>query len=58
MGERQGIKVTDIAYARVSVPDLEAAEQFLTDFGLIKVERVITSYSIHYTKLYDTEFRT
>jgi len=42
MGERQGIKVTDIAYARVSVPDLEAAEQFLTDFGLIKVERTST----------------
>lgn len=39
MNEKQGIKVTDIAYARVSVPDLELAEQFLVDFGLIKSER-------------------
>lgn len=39
MSEKPGIKVTDIAYARVSVPDLNLAEQFLTDFGLIKVER-------------------
>lgn len=39
MKEPNGIKVTDIAYARVSVPDLELAEEFLTDFGLIRVER-------------------
>lgn len=28
------IKVTDMAYARVTVPDLKVAETFLTDFGL------------------------
>jgi len=42
MSEKHGIKVTDMAYARVAVPDLELAEQFLTDFGLIKVERTDT----------------
>ncbi len=39
MDTTSGIKVSDIAYARVAVPDLDLAEQFLTDFGLIKVER-------------------
>ena len=39
MSEVQGIKVADIAYARVGVPDLDEAEQFLGDFGLIAVER-------------------
>ena len=28
------IKVTDMAYARVTAPDLNVAETFLTDFGL------------------------
>ena len=39
MGEDTGIKVRDIAFARVAVPDLEVAERFLTDFGLITVAR-------------------
>lgn len=39
MDSKAGIKVVDIAYARVSVPDLDIAEQFLTDFGLLTVER-------------------
>lgn len=43
MSEITGIKVTDMAYARVSVPDLGLAEQFLTDFGLLKVERTGTT---------------
>lgn len=42
MSRTPGIKVTDIAYARVSVPDLGLAEQFLVDFGLIKVKRTKT----------------
>jgi len=30
------IKVADLAYCRLQVPDLDKAEQFLTDFGLIR----------------------
>ncbi len=33
------INVEDIAYVRVAVPDLEAQERFLTDFGMHKVTR-------------------
>jgi catechol 2,3-dioxygenase-like lactoylglutathione lyase family enzyme len=33
------IKVADIAYGRLRSPDLDVAEEFLTDFGLVKVER-------------------
>jgi len=33
------IKVTDLAYVRVRVPDLDRAEKFLTDFGLVRAER-------------------
>ena len=33
------IKVSDIAYARVRLPDLESAENFFTDFGLIRAAR-------------------
>lgn len=33
------IKVCDLAYLRVRVPDLERAEQFLTDFGLERSQR-------------------
>ena len=29
------IKVQDVAYVRFSVPDLEAMERFLDDFGLV-----------------------
>lgn len=42
MSNKTGIKVTDIAYARVGAPDLDLMEQFLTDFGLIRVERTDT----------------
>lgn len=33
------VKVTDLAFARLQSPDLDIAEQFLTDFGLVRVER-------------------
>jgi catechol 2,3-dioxygenase-like lactoylglutathione lyase family enzyme len=33
------IKVQDIAYTEYSVPDLDKQEAFLTDFGMVKVER-------------------
>ena len=33
------VKVTDLAFARLQSPDLDVAEQFLTDFGLARVER-------------------
>jgi catechol 2,3-dioxygenase-like lactoylglutathione lyase family enzyme len=39
------IKVTDIAYVRVRVPDLDRAEQFFADFGLTRVDR--TSHALY-----------
>jgi catechol 2,3-dioxygenase-like lactoylglutathione lyase family enzyme len=39
MAVDQGIKVTDIAYARMGAPDLDMMERFLTDFGLIRSDR-------------------
>ena len=33
------IKATDIAYIRLGAPDLDLMEEFLTRFGLVKVER-------------------
>jgi catechol 2,3-dioxygenase-like lactoylglutathione lyase family enzyme len=33
------IKITDMAYARLASPDLDAAEEFLTDFGLVRSAR-------------------
>jgi catechol 2,3-dioxygenase-like lactoylglutathione lyase family enzyme len=33
------IKVTDIAYGRLRAPDLDAAEEFLTHFGMVKAAR-------------------
>src|SRR3989442_13433383 len=33
------IKVTDLAYGRLRTPDLGAAEEFLTQFGMARVER-------------------
>lgn len=34
-----GIRILDIAYPRLRVPDLDRAEQFLTDFGMVRAER-------------------
>ncbi len=33
------VKVQDIAYGRLRAPDLDAMEEFLTDFGMTRVER-------------------
>jgi hypothetical protein len=32
------IKVTDLAYGRLRAPDLDAAEEFLTNFGMVRAE--------------------
>lgn len=37
------IKITDIAYVRVRVPDLDLAEQFFKDFGLLVSARTPTA---------------
>jgi len=53
-------KVTDLAFARLRSPDLDVAEQFLTDFGMQKVDRTATAlymrgtgpaHHIHVTEL-------
>jgi hypothetical protein len=33
------IKVTDLAYGRLRSPDLDLAEEFLTQFGMVRAER-------------------
>jgi len=33
------IKVTDIAYGRIRSPDLDAQEEFLTHFGMVRADR-------------------
>ena len=38
-----GIKVTDIAYGRLRSPDLDQAEEFLTDFGMVRAARTPTA---------------
>jgi catechol 2,3-dioxygenase-like lactoylglutathione lyase family enzyme len=35
----RGIKISEIAYPRLRSPDLDVAEAFLVDFGLIKIAR-------------------
>jgi catechol 2,3-dioxygenase-like lactoylglutathione lyase family enzyme len=37
------IKVTDLAYGRLRSPDLDAAEEFLTHFGMIRAARTPTA---------------
>ena len=37
------IKVTDLAYGRLRAPDLDVMEEFLTHFGMIKVDRTKTA---------------
>ena len=37
------IKVTDIAYGRLRAPDLDAMEEFLTHFGMVRAERTPTA---------------
>ena len=59
------IKVTDVAYARFTAPDLDVMESFLTDFGLIRSERTKTAlymratdsdHHVHVTELGDPGF--
>src|SRR2546428_14170028 len=33
------IKVTDLAYGRLRAPDLDVAEEFLTNFGMVRAAR-------------------
>src|ERR1700687_6417801 len=37
------IKVADLAYGRLRAQDLDAAEEFLTNFGMVKAERTPTA---------------
>ena len=37
------IKVTDLAYGRLRAPDLDAAEEFLTNFGMSRAARTPTA---------------
>src|SRR5438874_286457 len=37
------IKVTDLAYGRLRSPDLDAMEEFLTEFGMVRAERTKTA---------------
>src|SRR2546421_7885957 len=37
------IKVTDLAYGRLRAPDLDAMEEFLTEFGMLRAERTKTA---------------
>ncbi len=37
------IKVTDIAFGRLRSPDLDVAEKFLTDFGMVRSARTATA---------------
>jgi catechol 2,3-dioxygenase-like lactoylglutathione lyase family enzyme len=37
------IKVKEVAYARITAPDLDVMEEFLTDFGLTRAERTPTA---------------
>ncbi len=42
------IKVTDVEYARFRVPDLNKAEAFLIDFGLVRSEKTDTALYIQW----------
>jgi hypothetical protein len=59
------IKITDIAYGRLRAPDLDVMEEFLTHFGLVKVERMNNAlymrgsdpaHHIHITEKGDPKF--
>ena len=59
------IKVTDVAYARFTAPDLDRMEGFLNDFGLVRSARTETAlymrataqdHHVHVTELGDPNF--
>lgn len=59
------IKVTDLAYGRLRAPDLDAAEEFLTHFGMARADRTKTAlymrgtdpaHHIHVTEKGDAGF--
>jgi catechol 2,3-dioxygenase-like lactoylglutathione lyase family enzyme len=59
------IKVADLAFARLQSPDLDVAEQFLRDFGMVRVERTPSAlymrgtggtHHIHVTHLGEPRF--
>ena len=59
------IKVTDIAFGRLRSPDLDVAEKFLTDFGMVRSARTATAlymrgtdpdHHIHVTELGEPAF--
>ena len=60
------IKVTDVAYARFTAPDLDRMEDFLTDFGLVRSARTETAlymrataqdHHVHVTELGEPGFK-
>ena len=59
------IKVTDLAYGRLRAPDLDTAEEFLTNFGMVRAARTNTalymrgtdaSHHLHVTEKGDPGF--
>src|SRR5690348_16144479 len=59
------IKVQDIAYGRLRAPDLDAMEEFLTHFGMIKAARTKSAlymrgagraHHLHVTELGEPRF--
>ncbi|HVV92729.1 MAG TPA: hypothetical protein VHD15_04845 [Hyphomicrobiales bacterium] len=61
----RGIRIADIAWPRLRVPDLDAMERFLTDFGLVRAARTPRAlymrgtgpaHHIHITERGDTAF--
>src|SRR2546423_8488767 len=64
-GDSQMIKVKDLAYGRLRSPDLDAAEEFLTHFGMIRAARTPTAlymrgtdpmHHLHVTEKGDARF--
>lgn len=61
----RGIKIFDIAYPRLRSPDLDAMEEFLTEFGMVRAERTKTAlymrgtgpaHHLHITELGEPSF--
>ena len=59
------LKVADLAYVRVRVPDLARAEEFFTDFGLVRSDRTAnalymrgtgSAHHVHVAELGDPKF--